>query len=53
MRPGQFASVRAFAAALAERTDRLDVLVNHGAAYLYGEDLGDVADVGIVNMISS
>lgn len=45
-------SVRAFAAALAERTDRLDVLVNNGAAYLHGEDLGDAADDDIVDAIA-
>ncbi|MEH1128897.1 SDR family NAD(P)-dependent oxidoreductase [Micromonospora sp. CPCC 206061] len=45
-------SVRAFAAALAERTDRLDVLVNNGARYLHGEDLGDVGDDDIVDAIA-
>jgi NAD(P)-dependent dehydrogenase (short-subunit alcohol dehydrogenase family) len=45
-------SVRAFAAALAERTDRLDILVNNGAGYLHGEDLGDVDDDAIVDAIA-
>jgi len=37
-------SVRAFAMALADRTDRIDVLINNGAAYIEGDDLGDVSD---------
>ncbi|MEV4536217.1 SDR family oxidoreductase [Asanoa sp. NPDC049518] len=37
-------SVRAFAAALAGRTDHLDVLVHNGALYVEGDDLGDVPD---------
>ncbi|PZG00569.1 SDR family oxidoreductase [Micromonospora endophytica] len=37
-------SVRTFAAALADRTDHLDVLVNNGASYLDGSDLGDATD---------
>jgi NAD(P)-dependent dehydrogenase (short-subunit alcohol dehydrogenase family) len=37
-------SIRAFAQALAERTDHLDVLVNNGAAYVEGYDLGEVSD---------
>ncbi|GAA4720187.1 SDR family NAD(P)-dependent oxidoreductase [Phytohabitans rumicis] len=45
-------SVRAFAATLADRTDRLDVLVNNGAGYLHGEDLGDVEDDAIVAAIA-
>ncbi|GLH99325.1 oxidoreductase [Phytohabitans aurantiacus] len=45
-------SVRAFAVALAGRTDRVDVLVNNGAAYLHGEDLGDVEDDDIVDAIA-
>jgi NAD(P)-dependent dehydrogenase (short-subunit alcohol dehydrogenase family) len=44
-------SVRAFAAALAERTDHLDVLVNNGASYLHGEDLGAVEDDAIIATI--
>jgi len=39
-------SVRAFAAALAERTGHLDVLINDGAPYVEGDDLGDVPDDG-------
>lgn len=45
-------SVRAFAAALADRTDHLDVLVNNGAGYLHGEDLGDVEDNDIITTIA-
>lgn len=45
-------SVRAFAAALAGRTDRVDVLVNNGAAYLHGPELGDVGDDDIVDAIA-
>lgn len=37
-------SVRAFAAALADRTNHLDVVVNNGASYIEGDDLGDVSD---------
>ncbi|MEE6258100.1 SDR family oxidoreductase [Plantactinospora sonchi] len=44
-------SVRGFAAALADRTDHLDVLVNNGAGYLPGEDLGDVEDDDIIATI--
>ncbi|MBV1855047.1 SDR family oxidoreductase [Catellatospora sp. NEAU-YM18] len=40
-------TVRAFAAALAERTDRLDVLIHNGAAYLSGPDLLDATDDAI------
>ena len=45
-------AVRGFAAALAERTDRLDVLVNNGARYLHGEDLSTVADEDIAGAIT-
>jgi NAD(P)-dependent dehydrogenase (short-subunit alcohol dehydrogenase family) len=45
-------SIRAFGAALADRTDRLDVLVNNGAGYLHGEDLGDAEDGDIVDAIA-
>ncbi|WP_285788069.1 SDR family oxidoreductase [Micromonospora sp. NBRC 101691] len=45
-------SVRAFAAALADRTDHLDVLINNGAGYLHGEDLDDAEDDDIVATIS-
>ncbi|MCW3842326.1 SDR family oxidoreductase [Micromonospora yasonensis] len=44
-------SVRAFAAALADRADHLDVLVNNGAGYVHGEDLGDVEDDAIIATI--
>ncbi|WP_422774123.1 SDR family oxidoreductase [Plantactinospora sp. WMMC1484] len=45
-------SVRGFAAALATRTDRIDVLVNNGAAYLPGTGLDDASDEDIVNTIA-
>ncbi|MEJ3748878.1 SDR family oxidoreductase [Actinomycetes bacterium KLBMP 9797] len=45
-------SVRAFAATLAARTDRLDVLVNNGAGYLPGADLASAADDDIVSTIA-
>ncbi|GIF62334.1 oxidoreductase [Asanoa ishikariensis] len=45
-------SVRAFAAALAARTDRIDVLVHNGAAYIEGADLGDVADDRIEDVLA-
>jgi NAD(P)-dependent dehydrogenase (short-subunit alcohol dehydrogenase family) len=45
-------SVRGFAAALAGRTDRIDVLVNNGAAYLHGENLDDAEDDDIVAAIA-
>lgn len=45
-------SIRAFAAALTGRTDRLDVLVNNGAGYLHGEDLSDVKDDDIIDTIA-
>jgi NAD(P)-dependent dehydrogenase (short-subunit alcohol dehydrogenase family) len=41
-------SVRAFASALADRTDHLDILVNNGAGYVHGDDLGDVEDDDII-----
>ncbi|WP_204004926.1 SDR family oxidoreductase [Micromonospora lutea] len=46
-------SVRVFAAALAERTDHLDVLVNNGAPYLDGDDLGDVSDDEIEGAVAA
>ncbi|GIH18025.1 SDR family NAD(P)-dependent oxidoreductase [Rugosimonospora africana] len=45
-------SVRGFAAALAERTGHLDVLVNNGAGYLTGEGLPDADDADIVATIA-
>ncbi|WP_412537854.1 SDR family oxidoreductase [Longispora sp. K20-0274] len=45
-------SVRGFAAALAGRTEHLDVLVNSGARYLHGEDLDTVADDDIAATIA-
>ncbi|WP_326549324.1 SDR family oxidoreductase [Micromonospora sp. NBC_01813] len=46
------ASVRAFAAALCDRSGHLDVLINNGAGYLAGADLGEVPDSDIVEAIS-
>lgn len=45
-------SVRGFAAALADRTDRLDVLINNAADYLDGDDLGDAADDDIAAVLA-
>ncbi|SNT44145.1 short chain dehydrogenase [Asanoa hainanensis] len=45
-------SVRAFAAALAERTDRLDVLIHNGAAYIEGADLADATDDTIESLMA-
>ncbi|MFF0721782.1 SDR family NAD(P)-dependent oxidoreductase [Micromonospora sp. NPDC003816] len=46
-------SVREFAAALADRTSHLDVLVNNGAAYIHGDDLADVADDTIESVMAA
>ncbi|MEN3615111.1 SDR family oxidoreductase [Plantactinospora sp. ZYX-F-223] len=45
-------SVRGFAAALADRTDRIDVLVNNGANYLPGAGLDDASDDEIIATIA-
>ena len=45
-------SVRAFASELTGRTTHLDVLVNNGANYLHGEDLGDAGDDDIVGTVA-
>ncbi|MEQ4304240.1 SDR family oxidoreductase [Plantactinospora sp. B6F1] len=45
-------SVRGFAAAVAERTDRIDVLVNNGAGYLHGIGLDHASDEDIVHTIA-
>ncbi|MGH3657646.1 MAG: SDR family NAD(P)-dependent oxidoreductase [Micromonosporaceae bacterium] len=45
-------SVRLFVAALSNRTDHLDVLVNNGATYVHGEDLGDAEDDDIAATIT-
>ncbi|MEU5382305.1 SDR family oxidoreductase [Kitasatospora cineracea] len=47
------ASVRSFAAAVAARTDRVDVLVNNGARYLHGADLLDADDTAVADTIAS
>lgn len=46
-------SVRAFAAALADRTEHLDVLINNGAAYVAGHDLRDVSDETMEGVMSA
>ncbi len=46
-------SVRTFAAALADRTEHLDVLVNNGAPYLDGSDLGDATDGEIEGVLAA
>ncbi|KHD73618.1 SDR family NAD(P)-dependent oxidoreductase [Actinoplanes utahensis] len=45
-------AVRGFAAALAARTNHLDVLINNGAAYVDGDDLADVPDDTIENVMA-
>jgi NAD(P)-dependent dehydrogenase (short-subunit alcohol dehydrogenase family) len=45
--------VRAFAAALAGRTTYLDVLINNGAAYIEGDDLGDASDDKIESVMAA
>ncbi|MFJ8431566.1 SDR family oxidoreductase [Kitasatospora sp. NPDC094019] len=47
------ATVRAFAAGVAEHTDRVDVLVNNGARYLPGPDLWDAEDDAITDTVAS
>lgn len=47
------ASVWTFAADVAARTDRVDVLVNNGARYLHGADLLDGDDEAIADTIAS
>lgn len=46
------ASVTDFAAALAKRTDRLDILVHNGARYIEGEGLADASDEEIIDTIT-
>jgi NAD(P)-dependent dehydrogenase (short-subunit alcohol dehydrogenase family) len=47
------ASVRSFAEALREHTDRIDVLVNNGARWLDGEDITSADDADIVETVAS
>ncbi|WP_395298302.1 SDR family oxidoreductase [Kitasatospora hibisci] len=47
------ASIRGFAAAVAERTDRVDVLINNGARWLTGPDLLAGSDDDVVETIAS
>ncbi|MFJ8662054.1 SDR family oxidoreductase [Streptomyces sp. NPDC093795] len=47
------ASIRAFAAAVGRRTDRVDVLVNNGARWLAGPDLLSVSDEDVADTLAS
>ncbi|MEV0781273.1 SDR family oxidoreductase [Streptomyces sp. NPDC050433] len=47
------AEIRAFARRVAERTDRVDLLVNNGARWLDGLELDDASDDEIVETIES
>ncbi len=47
------ASVREFAAAVAARTDHVDVLVNNGSRYQHGTDLLSVSDEDVVDTLAS
>ncbi|MEV6124444.1 SDR family oxidoreductase [Streptomyces sp. NPDC052077] len=47
------ASIRAFADDVAGHTDRVDILVNNGARYLEGPDLGSASDTDVVDTIAS
>ncbi|MCF2533286.1 SDR family oxidoreductase [Yinghuangia soli] len=46
-------TVAAFAGAVAERTDRVDVLINNGARYLAAADLVSASDEDIVATVAS
>ncbi|GAA1894462.1 SDR family NAD(P)-dependent oxidoreductase [Asanoa iriomotensis] len=46
-------SVRGFAAAVADRTDHLDVVINNGAPYVEGDDLADVSDDTIESVLAA
>ncbi|MEV0720000.1 SDR family oxidoreductase [Asanoa sp. NPDC050611] len=46
-------SVRGFAAAVADRTSHLDVLINNGAVYVEGDDLADVSDDTIESVMAA
>ncbi|MER7001225.1 SDR family NAD(P)-dependent oxidoreductase [Streptomyces sp. NPDC000410] len=47
------AAIRAFAKAVAERTDRVDVLVNNGARWLEGPDLLSASDEDVADTLAS
>ncbi|UQW99762.1 SDR family oxidoreductase [Streptomyces sp. RerS4] len=47
------ASVRAFAAEVADRTGHIDVLLNNGARYRHGTDLLSASDEDVVDTIAS
>lgn len=47
------ASIRSFADAVAERSDRVDVLVNNGSRWLEGADLLSASDEDVVDTIAS
>lgn len=46
-------AVRGFAAAVADRTYHLDVLINNGAAYIDGDDLADAPDDTIEQVMAA
>ncbi|MBT2382402.1 SDR family oxidoreductase [Streptomyces sp. ISL-11] len=46
-------SIRAFAHAVGERTDHIDVLVNNGARWLEGPDLLSASDEDVVDTLAS
>ncbi|GAA5179935.1 SDR family NAD(P)-dependent oxidoreductase [Rugosimonospora acidiphila] len=46
-------SIRAFGASVADATPQLDVLVNNGALYVEGYDLGDISDEQIAEVMAS
>lgn len=47
------AAIRAFAASVADRTDRVDVLVNNGARWLAGPDLLSASDEEVADTLAS
>ncbi|WP_326614304.1 SDR family oxidoreductase [Streptomyces scopuliridis] len=47
------ASIRRFAAEVAQRTDRVDVLVNNGARWLEGPDLLSASDEDVIDTIAA
>ncbi|TCB92090.1 SDR family oxidoreductase [Micromonospora zingiberis] len=46
-------SVRGFAAAVADRTSHLDVLINNGATYIEGDNLADASDDTIESVMAA
>lgn len=47
------ASIRDFASGVAQRVDRVDILINNGSRYLDGPDLRSVSDDDVVDTIAS